>query len=103
MEEVCDLLWPDKVYDQRVKRLYRKAVSCLHKTLGLYCPSPVFENLRGKCHVIPDAFQCDYYAYLRGPADAPPPDITYMRQYDWAEETCARLYFAALRHGSPPE
>lgn len=93
MEEACDLLWPHKPYDERVKRLYRKAVSCLHHILHSCSDTVIFENSRGHCHVIPDTFLCDYYIYLSNPSALPPQD--YLPQYEWAEEVRAQLYFAA--------
>lgn len=100
MEEAVDKLWPDKPYDDRVKRLYRKAVSNLKATLRQYTDREVFVNSRGSCHVKPECIQCDYFECVNrinsGNRTKETDDFfnNYMIDYPWTEETVARYYFS---------
>lgn len=92
MEEAIDKLWPDRPYDDRVKRLYRKAVSCLHETLKEAGVSNLFVGKRGNCYVLPGEVECDYYTYLKNPeANQEQFFGEYLFDYEWGEETLAQL------------
>lgn len=92
MEEAIDKLWPDRAYDDKVKRLYRKAVIELRKTLqgkGIY---DFFETGRGICYIYKDRVKCDYYEYLEDPEkNAGLFRGEYLFDYSWGEETVAIL------------
>lgn len=97
MEMAIDILWPEKEYDEKAKRLYRKAVCALKKTLEQACDTNFFEHSRGSCRICVNKIKCDYYEYLKNPKGAlVNPDGEYMFQYSWAEETAAKLYFNNL-------
>ncbi|MCD8120406.1 MAG: response regulator [Lachnospiraceae bacterium] len=92
MEEVIDVLWPEKPYDNRVKIMYRNAVLCLRQTLNLLGQTNVFVANRGECHINPGEIQCDYYEYLDGVERARKSyHREYMFEYTWAEQTNIRL------------
>lgn len=95
MEQVVDKLWSDKPYDEKVKRLYRKAVMSLRQVLAQHDISDIFVSERGCCHVNVKKFECDYYTYLQNPIRnrSMLQDGDYMFEYSWAEETAAKLYF----------
>lgn len=90
MEEAIDKLWPERPYDEKVKRLYRKAIMNLRKTLAENNISDLFVSGRGSCYVVPKKFDCDYYDYLS--------EVSrqgyvgeYMFEYSWAEGTAVKL------------
>lgn len=97
MEMAIDVLWPEKEYDEKAKRLYRKAVCALKNTLEEACGTNFFEHSRGSCRICVNKIKCDYYEYLKNPKGSlVNPDGEYMFQYSWAEETAAKLYFNNL-------
>lgn len=92
MDEVIDKLWEDRVYDERVKRLYRKAVQYIKKALAAHNLSNVFENRRGICFINTKYLECDYYEYLSSPVkNSFLFNGEYMFDYSWAENTLAVL------------
>ncbi len=92
MDEAIDKLWPDRNYDDRVKRLYRKAVQYIKATLTAHGIANVFENHRGVCCIKPEHLDCDYYEYISSPAkNSLLFNGEYMFDYSWAENTLAVL------------
>lgn len=92
MEEATDKLWPDKPYDEKVKRLYRKAVGSVQEVLEAAGVSGIFKNARGNCHVSIADVQCDYYDYLNDPeGNSELFNEEYLFDYEWGEETLAQL------------
>lgn len=92
MEEVIDKLWPERIYDEKVKRLYRKAVMNLQGTLKEKGIMDFFQTERGNCHISKTGVECDYYTYLVEPEKN---DRMfrgeYLFDYSWGEETLANL------------
>lgn len=95
MEEAVDKLWEDRIYDERVKNLYRKATMSLRKVFQEYGLEEVFVNKRGSCNINPELMDCDYFEVLeqkRQNLDYKNMIVgTYMPEYSWAEETNAQL------------
>lgn len=92
MKRAIDLLWEDRDYDEKVKGLYRKAVSYLNRLFQHYSIEEVFVNVRGSCHVNRYAVLCDYYEVLDGKNISETLfDGRYMSNYSWGEETCGKL------------
>lgn len=91
MDEAIYTLWPERPYDERVKKLYRKSVLMLNHTLTAYGIEDIFISKRGYCYILPDKLDCDYYDFIRKKTRIPPEE--YMFQYPWAEETLASLCF----------
>lgn len=92
MEEAVDKLWRNRPFDQKVKKLYRKAVMTINKTLERYGVTDVFQTSRGFCKVDMQSVECDYFLFLkRNQHYMNLFNEEYMTEYDWAEETLARL------------
>ena len=99
IEEAADKLWEDRIYDSRVKNLYRKAVMQIRQILSEYGVEEIFSGNRGSCQIDILKVDCDYYELLKGNPDAAREwEITgnYLQEYSWAEETCARLEMAQI-------
>lgn len=92
MEEAIDKLWPGRLYDERVKKLYRKAVMNLQSTLRESGVEDIFETRRGVCYVVPRLIECDYFSYLNSPEQNRLFAGEYLFDYGWAEEKLAKLY-----------
>ena len=95
MEEAVDKLWEDRIYDERVKNLYRKATMSLRKVFQEYGLEEVFVNKRGSCNINPELMDCDYFDVLehkKQNLDYKNMLVgTYMPEYSWAEEPNAQL------------
>lgn len=92
MEEAIDILWEDRVYDEKVKGLYRKAVMFLNHFFKEQEISGVFINGRGFCRINPAKIECDYFEYLNGRMKDLQGIKEYMIEYSWAEKTLAKWY-----------
>lgn len=92
MEEAVDKLWPDRVYDDKVKKLYRKAVTSLQTVLREAGAEEIFITRRGVCYVNIEGIECDYYSFLENRnRENCLYDGSYLFDYDWGEETLALL------------
>lgn len=92
MEEVIDKLWPERAYDEKVKRLYRKAVMNLRETLNEKGITELFQRKRGSCYISKEEVECDYYTYLVEPEkNSSMFQGDYLFDYSWGEETLANL------------
>ena len=92
MEEVIDKLWPERVYDEKVKRLYRKAVMNLQGTLKEKGITEFFQKKRGSCYITKENVECDYYTYLMEPEkNSRLFQGEYLFDYSWGEETLVLL------------
>lgn len=87
MEEAVDKLWPDRVYDNRVKALYRKAVIDLHRVFEERGLPGIFCNRRGGCHLTEELVECDFFEYLKHRGETTYVySGEYLFEYSWAEE-----------------
>jgi two-component SAPR family response regulator len=92
MEEAIDKLWPDRIYDERVKKLYRKAVMSLQATLKEAGAEEIFITKRGSCYANVANIECDYFQFLETrDSEVSLYDGTYLFDYGWGEETLAML------------
>ncbi len=92
MEEAIDKLWPERAYDEKVKRLYRKAIMNLQETLRERGIRNFFKTGRGSCRILREEVECDYFAYLEDPIKNERMfRDEYMFDYSWGEETLANL------------
>ena len=90
--EAVDKLWPSRAFDEKTKRLYRKAVASLNGTLRQYNISNIFKSYRGGCTVNVGAFKCDYYSFTEDPkTNLHSLNGEYMSDYEWAESTLATI------------
>lgn len=100
MEEAIDKLWPNKSFDDRTKRLYRKAVTNLRLTLSKYEADYIFVKKRGCCYILSNAIECDYYRFLDDPEENLPGfGGEYLFDYPWGEKTLAMLIETAAKYG----
>ncbi len=95
MEEVIDTLWQERPYDDKVKRLYRKAVGAVKSTFEKLGATEIFCNNRGGCYVMKRLVDCDLYKLVdEGIFPMTMKEFTeksYMSQYSWAEERVPQL------------
>ena len=99
MKKAIEKLWEGRNYDDKVKRLYRKAVIYLNSIFKLYGVDYIFTSNRGKCHVNRKELICDYYEVLDGKnIEETLFDGRYMTNYSWSEETCGKLCQMASIH-----
>lgn len=90
MEEVIDKLWPNRIYDEKVKNLYRKAVLYCRKKFEQYnCPG-IFQSKRGSCRILTRKMKCDLFD-LKQQLKNTMFNGEYMIDYEWAREKEARL------------
>lgn len=90
MEEAIDILWPERPYDEKVKRLYRKAVNAIETVLEELHAEEIFEARRGVCRIIKDKVDCDLYRLRGGQAlenysREQLRQKGYLYEYSWAE------------------
>lgn len=92
IEEAIDKLWEERVYDEKVKNLYRKAVMYLKMVFREHQAESVFISNRGACNINYMEVDCDYYNMLEGKDSEDKIVIGYyMPEYSWAEETAAQI------------
>lgn len=92
MKRAVERLWEGRDYDDKVKRLYRKAVIYLNNIFKQYGVEYIFSSGRGSCHVNRKEIICDYYEVLEGKNIRETLfDGRYMTNYSWSEETCGKL------------
>ncbi len=95
MEQAIDYLWPERPYDERVKRLYRKSIGAIQDVLNQYGVPEVFVSNRGSCHIVKERLDCDLYEFLEN--DHIPAlcfqkaRAGYMIDYLWAEERMRQI------------
>ena len=92
MDEAVDKLWPERCYDEKVKRLYRKAVMMLNKIFDDMGIPDAFVTRRGSCCIRKDRFECDYFRFCEDTYKYF--DLfndEYMFDYTWAESTLVNL------------
>ena len=88
MTEAINVLWPEKAYDEKVKRLYRKAVMSLRGVLRQYGAEDFFQTVRAGCRIDPEMAECDYYSFIDDPYKYMYLfNGRYMFEYSWAEKT----------------
>ena len=92
MEEAIEKLWPNRSYDERVKRLYRKAVTRLKEVFQQLGEETVFLSKRASCCIVKNMVSCDYFRFMDDPEQfSKDYNGEYMFNYSWAETTNATL------------
>lgn len=94
LDEAIDKLWENRIYDEKVKNLYRKAVMYLKQLFKDADAEDVFFNVRGACAIRPDTISCDLYQLLLGDRKAREAYKLigrYLSEYSWAEESFVNL------------
>ena len=106
MEEAIDKLWEDRLFDEKTKKLYRKAVMIATHTFEEAGAPGIFMTRRGLCYIERDKVYCDYYKLLEGEI-LPKSPFTgeYLFEYSWAEErvpeTVSYTHLMTLRRIAP--
>ena len=91
--ELADALWEGSGVREPAAYL-RVLTMDLRETLEAVGLGDVLVRSRNRWAVRTDLIDCDYYLMLAGDPDAAASFTgEYMKQYSWAEETCARLHF----------
>ena len=92
IEEATSIIWENRPFDKKVKKLYNKAVRAISNTFKSYDITDVFYTSRGYCRVNNNFINCDYYLFLKGDKQSIVSfNGEYMSQYSWAEETLGKL------------
>lgn len=92
MCEAIDKLWPERDYDEKVKKLYRKAVMSIKKALSENGARDVFDTSRANVYIRYDMIDCDYFKLLENPEKYHALfQGEYMFDYSWAEGTLAKI------------
>ena len=88
-KEICAVLFPDDLDDNKNAAYLRQLVLDLKNTLKAVGAERVFRHETPCYRVDTSLIQCDYLSYL----ETGKPEFygEYMMQYSWAEETCAIL------------
>ena len=89
-KEICAVLFPDDLDDNKNAAYLRQLVLDLKNTLKAVGAERVFRHETPCYRVDTSLIQCDYLSYL----ETGKPEFygEYMMQYSWAEETCGILY-----------
>ena len=97
--ELADALWEGGEVSQPAAYL-RMLTMDLREALEAAGLGDVLVRSRNRWAVRTDLIDCDYYRMLAGDPDASASFTgEYMRQYSWAEDTAARLYFMRRNMG----
>ncbi len=92
IEEATDILWENRPFDTKVKKLYSKAVMNIRKTFSRFGITGILHTSRGYCNVNINLINCDYFLFLQNDTESIRQfDGSYMAGYSWAEETLAYL------------
>ena len=88
-KQICAVLFPDDMDDNKNSAYLRQLVMDLKNTLKAVGAESVLRHETPCYRVDTSLIQCDYFTYL----ETGKPEFygEYMMQYSWAEETCAIL------------
>jgi len=88
-KQICAVLFPDDMDDNKNAAYLRQLVMDLKNTLKAVGAENVFRHETPCYRVDTSLIQCDYLTYLE--TGKPEFHGEYMMQYSWAEDTCATL------------
>lgn len=94
MDEAVDKLWENRVYDERVKNLYRRAVMDIRRIFKACGVETVFSNSRGVCNINYKEVSSDYFSLIEEPmSNRNKQELLgrYLCEYSWAEERAEAL------------
>lgn len=90
-KQICAVIWPENSNDIKKMNYLRQGFSDLRKTLDSVGAGSVLLNSGIHSYSLnTDLTDCDYYRYMQ--CGEPSFRGEYMKQYSWAEETCALLW-----------
>lgn len=89
-KQICTVIWQENSDDMKNMNYLRQAFSDLRKTLESVGAGDVLLHSGIYSYSLnTELTDCDYYSYMQ--CGDPPFTGEYMKQYSWAEETCALL------------
>ena len=91
MEQIIDVLWEERPFDNNTKTLYRIALKDLRDTLKKFNCSHILKEQRGQRSLDTTKVKCDYYEYLKHPDTYKGFFGEYMTNYSWGEYTLAKI------------
>lgn len=89
--QICAILFPDGTNDAKNVAYIRQLMFDLKNTLRAVGADSVLRHETPYYRIDPEKIRCDYFSYLE--TGNPKFRGEYMKQYSWAEETCAMLHF----------
>ena len=89
--QICAILFPDGTNDAKNLAYIRQLIFDLKNTLRAFGADSVLQHETPYYRIDPERIRCDYLSYLE--TGNPEFKGEYMKQYSWAEETCAMLHF----------
>ena len=91
MEQIVDILWEERPFDNNTKTLYRIALKDLRDTLKKHNCYHILKESRGQRSLDITKVRCDYYDYLKNPDGYEGFYGEYMSNYSWGEYTLAKI------------
>ncbi len=91
MEQIIDVLWEDRPFNESTKSLYRIALKGLRDTLKKANCYDIIQESRGQRSLDTTKVKCDYYEYLKNPKKYVGFYGEYMTNYSWGEYTLAKI------------
>ena len=96
MKQLCDKLWPDKVFDENTKKSIRKTISVLMDTLDAYGIGFIFVYNKGECYIDIEQVNCDLFnlvfdEYRNKQSLQRLFNEGYMIEYPWAQSTFVKI------------
>ena len=91
VKQICAILFPDDTDDIKNSAYLRQLVLDLKNTLKTIHAEDVLQHDTPYYRIDTNLVNCDYLSFLE--SGKPQFRGEYMKQYSWAEETCAMLQF----------
>lgn len=92
MEQVIDVLWENRAFDECTKTLYRIALKSLRDTLSAAGCSDIIVEKRGQRRIDKEKVSCDYFDFTSEPKKYSYTfNDEYMIDYSWSEFTLAKI------------
>lgn len=91
MEQIVDILWEERPYNESTKALYRIALKDLRDTLKKYNCYHILIESKGQRSLDVTKVSCDYYDFLNNSSFSANFSGEYMTNYSWGEYTLAKL------------
>lgn len=90
-KQICALIRPENFDEEKNMNYIRQGFSDLRKTLESVGAEKILLHSGVHSHSLDtELIDCDYYSFIE--CGEPPFRGEYMKQYSWAEETCAMLW-----------
>lgn len=94
MKQICAILFPDNTDDEKNSAYLRQLMMDLKNTLKTIGMEEILEHQTPYYRIDSTKIQCDYFDYIK--CGTPRFFGEYMKQYSWAEETCAMLHLGKI-------